>query len=55
MKIAKKGDLIEWELDGKKYKAKVSIIEKFERSYGVYCEYGQDMIPFDEAIIIESI
>lgn len=57
MKIAKEGDLIKWKSnwDGNIYKSIVSIVMGSEKCYGVYCEYGQDMIPFDEAIIIESI
>lgn len=59
--IAKIGDKISWVFDntkntvshlrGKKFNANVAMVDYPERVYGVYAEYGQDLIPFDDATI----
>lgn len=36
-------------LRNKTFSANVVIINERERTYGVYAEYGQDLIPFDKA------
>lgn len=58
-KLIKVGDEIEWSfgvnelvsdrLRNKTFSANVVIINERERTYGVYAEYGQDLIPFDKA------
>lgn len=40
-------------LAGRTFTAKVIIIDELEKYYGVYAEYGQDYIPFDEATIVK--
>lgn len=60
--IANTGDLIIWTFDntpeisekfrGKSFSAKVAIIDFKEKHYGVYAEYGQDLIDFESATII---
>lgn len=56
MKIAKKGDTIEWWIEEKPFrgfhKAKVSDVN--EEDYFVWAEYGPDKIPFDAAKIIKE-
>lgn len=51
--MAKIGDIITWSFPkdhrcvlyaGKTYSAKVAMVDKDERVYGVYAEYGQDLI-----------
>lgn len=56
MKIANEGDRIEWKSnwDGNVHQSVVSIVMCDEKCYGVYCEYGQDLIPFNDAIIINN-
>lgn len=49
MNIAKRGDIIKWEWQGKEYTAEVAMVDREEEVYGVYCEYGQDLISFDKA------
>lgn len=60
--IAKQGDTIEWsfpedycdkQFAGKTFRSKVAMVNRRDREYGVYAEYGQDLIPFDEAKIIK--
>lgn len=60
--IAKQGDTIEWsfpeddrdkQFAGKTFRAKVAMVDKVNREYGVYAEYDIDLIPFDDAKIIE--
>jgi len=60
--IAKHGDTIEWSFPeddrdkrfaGKTFRAKVAMVNRRDREYGVYAEHGMDLIPFDEAKIIE--
>lgn len=59
MKKAKRGDTIQWTntvngpLKGI-FKAKVAMVDNHNRQYGVYCEYGQDLIPFENATIIDE-
>jgi hypothetical protein len=59
-KIAKIGDTIKWTmpdncgiLSGKVFESEVAMVDSEEQHYGVYAEYGQDLIPFDSAVIIE--
>ncbi len=52
MILAKRGDTIQWEFKGEQYSAKVAMIDEEEKVYGVYCSYGQDLIPFNKAEII---
>lgn len=55
--MIEQGDLIQWSFDdnhpdkmyaGKTFTGHVAIIT--DNSYGVYCDYGQDLIPFEQAI-----
>lgn len=57
--IAKEDDVIYWKIDheltikkyGKSYfSGKVAMIDLHNKCYGVYCEYGQDIIPFDAVV-----
>ena len=57
MKIARKGDMIRWKVEncGKIngiYEAEVAMVDIENEEYGVYCEYGNDLIPFENATII---
>jgi hypothetical protein len=61
--MANQGDTIEWSFPennqnkkfaGKTFRAKVAIVDRVNREYGVYSEYGQDLIPFDEAKIVKT-
>lgn len=64
MKIAQIGDTITWIFDdsvnvpkylrGQKYSADVAMINLEEKHYGVYAEYGQDLIDFDKCEIINK-
>lgn len=55
--MIKVGDKIEWSFGenepehfrNKTFSANVAIINEKERTYGVYAEYGPDLIPFDKA------
>jgi len=59
---AKTGDWIRWSFPdtvetpkqyrGKTFKAQVVLIDYRERHYCVYADYGQDLIPFEEAILL---
>lgn len=60
--IAKQGDTIQWSfpeddervyLRGNTFEAKVVIVNHKEKEYGVYSEYGQDFIGFDDCKIIK--
>ena len=60
--IAKVGDIIEWSFEedstqkdfaGKTFRSEVLMVNYYEEHYGVIAEYGQDLIPFDEAKIIK--
>jgi len=63
-KIAKEGDIISWQFDddinvlerfrGKKYSAKVAMVNIEDKVYGVYAEYGPDLIDFDKTIILKK-
>jgi len=58
--IGKIGDTIEWDfkddkfndypkfLKDNKFSAEIAMINLEEKHYGVYAEYGQDLIPFDK-------
>lgn len=35
--------------------AKISYVNKKNKAYGVYSEYGQDYIPFDQATLIYKV
>lgn len=54
----KMGDTIQWSfsesnpwkrLAGKTFTAKVLMIDNKQKHYGVYSDYGNDLIPFDQA------
>jgi hypothetical protein len=59
--IAEIGDIITWEFDdddnvpkflrGKTFSAEVAMVDAEERHYGVYTDYGQDLIPFNSVTI----
>lgn len=58
--IAKVGDKIKWSfgnknvpkfLKGKEFIADVAMVDENERHYGVYADYGQDLIDFDKCEI----
>ena len=57
--LAKEGDIIKWSFDkehgtflaGKTFTAKVAMVSFTDNVYGVYAEYGQDLIPFSDATI----
>lgn len=65
-KVAKHGDVIQWEMDPRDYDwcmeyygkttftAKIAMVDLKNKDYGVYTEYGQDLIPFDQATIIKE-
>ncbi len=56
--IGKVGDKIEWDfkddrfksypksLRGNTFTADIAMVDLEDECYGVYCEYGQDLIPF---------
>jgi hypothetical protein len=58
--IGKIGDTIEWDLKDDRFKdypkrltenvhtAEIVMVDLEEKEYGVYAEYGQDLIPFDK-------
>jgi hypothetical protein len=58
----KLGDTIEWSFadddttifKGKTFQGKISSINKGHKCYAVYCEYGVDMIPFNQCKLIKS-
>jgi hypothetical protein len=61
MKIAQVGDTIRWSFEedhpflkvkGQTFEAEVVLVTK--DSYGVYADYGQDYIPFEDADIIKT-
>ena len=62
--IAEIGDKIKWTFDdsptesemfrGKTFEAEVAMVDVEERHYGVYADYGQDLIPFDHATIVST-
>ena len=64
MMTAEKGDTISWtfpntpeepeDFRGKTFTAQVAKVFTEEQCYGVYAEYGQDLIPFDKATIIQQ-
>lgn len=58
--MGKVGDIIEWNNRGKIihnlpenhiFLAKIAMVDEDRREYGVYAEYGQDVIPFDRCSI----
>ena len=59
--IAGIGDTISWTFDdtstvsemfrGKTFSAEVAMVDVEGKHYGVYADYGQDLIPFDHATI----
>lgn len=62
-KIYKVNQVIKWTfrndvyslLANKTFKAKIAMIDKKERHYGVYADYGQDLIPFEDATLIYKV
>ena len=58
--IAKIGDKIRWTMNdncsiwsGKVFESVVMMVDLEEKHYGVYAEYGQDLIPFECAVIVK--
>lgn len=61
--IAQQGDTIEWTFPndkntpehfrGNTFQAKVVVVNHKEKEYGVYAEYGQDYIGFNDCKIIK--
>ena len=59
--IAKEGDVISWKFEdndsfptflrGNTYTAEVAMVDYKSKHYGVYPEYGVDLIPFENATI----
>jgi hypothetical protein len=62
MEIAKIGDIIEytfdkrdWEVISEKtFRQEVLMVDMIDNCYGVCAPYGQDLIPFNEATIINE-
>jgi calcineurin-like phosphoesterase family protein len=62
VEIFEVGDVIEWtmpedcgfDLEGKTFQAKVEYVNHKEKEYGVWTEYGQDLIPFSECKKVNS-
>lgn len=62
-KIYKVNQVIKWTfrndvaspLANKTFKAMIAMVNKKERYYGVYAEYGQDLIPFENATLIYKV
>jgi len=60
--IAKIGDRISWTFDktehaafrGKTFEAEVLLVDTKQQHYGVYADYGQDFIPFDQGTILKN-
>jgi hypothetical protein len=59
--ILKVGDIIEWNLGGwvlsnlkGNHRAKIAMVDMDKKRYGVFADYGQDMIPFDECVKIKE-
>lgn len=62
--IAEIGDTVSWTFDdkttdsemfrGKTFSAEVAMVDVEERHYGVYANYGQDLIPFEHAEIVST-
>lgn len=59
----REGDLIEWsfpidlpwkQLAGKTFRSEIRMVDEIDRVYGVYAEYGQDMISFDNCKLIKK-
>jgi len=63
MKIYKVNQVIKWTfgndyadfLANKTFKARIAMVNKKEKYYGVYAEYGQDLIPFENATLIYKV
>lgn len=59
----KQGDRIQWTFGedepemfrNKTFSANIAIINEKEQTYGVYTEYGQDFIPFDQATMVMTL
>lgn len=62
-KIYKVNQVIKWTfgsdyadfLANKTFKAKIAMIDKKGKYYGVYAKYGQDLIPFENATLIYKV
>lgn len=62
-KIYKINQVIKWHfgndyadfLANKTFKAKIAMVDKKNKCYGVYAEYGQDLIPFENATLIYKV
>lgn len=54
------GDIIEWTIPYRDHnvafvgthRAEVSLVDEEEGHYGVYADYGMDLIPFEDATLI---
>jgi hypothetical protein len=63
VKIYKVNQVIKWTfrndidslLANKTFKARIAMIDKKQRHYGVYADYGQDLIPFKDATLIYKV
>jgi len=62
-KIYKIDQVIKWTfgsdypdfLANKTFKSKIAMVDKKNKCYGVYAEYGQDLIPFENATLIYKV
>ena len=50
----KAGDTIYWKYKNKIESAKIAMIDKQEKCFGVYTDYGQDLIDFRNVIKIKN-
>lgn len=62
-KIYKVNQVIKWTfrndvasfLANKTFKARIAMVNKKEKCYGIYADYGQDLIPFKDATLIYKV
>ena len=62
LETIREGDTIKWtfskddhkQFAGKTFKAEVAMVDYKNKQYGVYAEYGQDLIPFKKATRVRS-
>ena len=62
-KIYKVNQVIKWtfrndvasHFANKTFKDRIAMVDKKQRHYGVYAEYGQDLIPFENATLIYKV
>ena len=63
VKTYKVNQIIKWtfgndyadNLANKTFKAKIEMVDKKRKHYVVYAEYGQDLIPFENATLIYKV